>query len=153
MVCLNSRRFVYVFKNRIHDSKTFEYSNSTQKVRILLKKLGEIRKSSSYRDVRVFEYLSYRDFVCLKRVSRFKTPTNLFDLTRCSSFRVLELSRVNCNHFFFNRSFVHKIFLFRLIVPSAIFVFRYLDDARNIKRRNWEGEIARNSKLQYLFQK
>ena len=27
MVCLNSRRFVYVFKNRMHDSKTFECSN------------------------------------------------------------------------------------------------------------------------------
>ena len=49
-----------------------------------------------YRDVRVFEYSSYRDFFCLKKVGRFKGPTNLFDLTRCSSFRIFELSRVNC---------------------------------------------------------
>ena len=33
----------------MHDLKTFECSNSSQKVWILLKKLGEIRKSSSYR--------------------------------------------------------------------------------------------------------
>ena len=34
----------------MHDSKTLECSNSSQKVRVLLKKLGEIRKSSSYRE-------------------------------------------------------------------------------------------------------
>ena len=50
MVCLNSRRFVYVSKNRMYDSETFECSNSSQKVQILLKKLGEIRESSSYRE-------------------------------------------------------------------------------------------------------
>ena len=48
MVCLNSRHFV--FKNRMHDSKKLECSNSSQKARILLKKLGEIRKSLSYRE-------------------------------------------------------------------------------------------------------
>ena len=32
----------------MHDSKTFECSNWSQKVGILLKNLGEIRKSSSY---------------------------------------------------------------------------------------------------------
>ena len=51
---------------------------------------------STYRDVPFFEYSSYKDFFCLKRVSRFKGPTNLFDLTRCSSFPVFELSKVNC---------------------------------------------------------
>ena len=50
MICLNSRRFVYVFKNRMHDSKTLKCSNSSQKVRILLKKLEEIRNRSSYRE-------------------------------------------------------------------------------------------------------
>ena len=34
----------------MYDSKTLECSNSSQKVLILLKKLGEIRKSSSYRE-------------------------------------------------------------------------------------------------------
>ena len=47
---LNSRRLVYVFKNRMGDSKMFECSNSCQKVGVLLKKLGEIRESSSYRE-------------------------------------------------------------------------------------------------------
>ena len=47
---LNSRRLVYVFKNRMGDSKTFECSNSCQKVGVLLKKLGEIRENSSYRE-------------------------------------------------------------------------------------------------------
>ena len=115
MVCLNSRRFVYVFKNQMHDSKTLECSNSSQRV-VLLNSIEKDRRDqkkfelqrenhardrqicSTYRDVRVFEYLSYRDFFCLKRVSRFKGPTNLFDLTRCSSFRVFELLRVNCMH-------------------------------------------------------
>ena len=50
MICLNSRRFVYVFKNRMHDSKTLKCSNSSQKVQILLKKLEEIRNRSSYRE-------------------------------------------------------------------------------------------------------
>ena len=50
IVCLNSRRPAYVFKNRMGDSKTFECSNSCQKVGVLLKKLGEIRESSSYRE-------------------------------------------------------------------------------------------------------
>ena len=66
----------------MHDLKTLECSNSSQKVRILLKMLGEIRKSSSYRekfiqgtdkfvrptyrDVQVFEYPNYRDFFASK---------------------------------------------------------------------------------------
>ena len=50
MVCLNSQRLVYVFENRMGDLKTFECSNSCQKVGILLNKLGKIRKSSSYRE-------------------------------------------------------------------------------------------------------
>ena len=49
MVCLNSRRLAYVLKNRMHDLKPLECLNSSQKVRILLKKLGEIRKCLSYR--------------------------------------------------------------------------------------------------------
>ena len=47
MVCLNSR-MLYVFKNGMHNSKTLESSNFSQKVQILSKKLREIRKSSSY---------------------------------------------------------------------------------------------------------
>ena len=77
MVCLNSRRFVYVFKNRMHDSKTFECSNSSQKVRILLKKLGEIRKSSSYRE----KFIQGTD--------KFVRPTEMF---KFSSIRVIEIS-------------------------------------------------------------
>ena len=50
MVSLNSRRFVDVFKNQMHDSKTLECWNFSQKVRILLNNLGEIRKSSSCRE-------------------------------------------------------------------------------------------------------
>ena len=62
----------------MHDTKTLERSNSSQKARILFKKPGEIGKSSSYRekfiqgtdkfvrptyrDVQVFEYPNYRDF-------------------------------------------------------------------------------------------
>ena len=45
------------------------------------------------------------------------------------------------------------IFLFRKLVRSEIFAFYYQDDARNIKRGNWDRQIARNGKLQYLFQK
>ena len=36
---------------------------------------------------------------------------------------------------------------------SPIFAFWYQDDARNIKRGSRERQIARNGKLQYLFQK
>ena len=37
-----------LLKNGMHNSKTLESSNFSQKVQILLKKLREIRKSSSY---------------------------------------------------------------------------------------------------------
>ena len=47
MVCFDSQRFVYVFKNRMP---------SSQKVRTILKKLEDIRKSSSYREI----HLRYR---------------------------------------------------------------------------------------------
>ena len=115
MARLNSRHFVYVFKNWMHDSKTLACLSSSQQVWILLKKLGEIWESSSYREkfiqgtdkfvrpTEMFEILSIHVIeilFCLRRVSRFKGPTNLFHVKRCSSFRVFELSRVNCTGWF-----------------------------------------------------
>ena len=44
-------------------------------------------------------------------------------------------------------------FLFRKLIRSPIFAFWYQDDARKIKRGSREQRIARNGKLQYLFQK
>ena len=76
MGCLNSRRFVYVFKNRMHELKTFQCSNSSQKVRILLTKLGEIKKSSSYRE----KFIQGND--------KFGQPTEMFEF---SSIRVIEI--------------------------------------------------------------
>ena len=63
--------------------------------------------------------------------------------------------KMTINHFFFNRSFCSQdfCFLFPKLVRSAIFVFYYQDDAGNIKRGNWERQIARNGKLQYSFRK
>ena len=56
------------------------------------------------------------------------------------------------NHFFLNRS--QDFFLFCNLAHSAVFFFfSYQDDARNIKRENWEQKIARYSKLQCLFRK
>ena len=60
----------------MHDSKTFEYSNSSQKVRILLKELGEIRKSSSYRE----KFIQGSD--------KFVRSTKMFEY---SSIRVIEI--------------------------------------------------------------
>ena len=45
------------------------------------------------------------------------------------------------------------LFLFRKLIRSAIFAFCYYYDTRNIKTGDWERQIARNGKLQYLFQK
>ena len=45
------------------------------------------------------------------------------------------------------------LFLFRILICSAIFAFWNQDDARNIKRGNWIRQKARNDKIQYLFQK
>ena len=45
------------------------------------------------------------------------------------------------------------ICLFWKLICSPIFGFWYQDEARNIKRRNRERQIAKNGKLQYLFQK
>ena len=42
---------------------------------------------------------------------------------------------------------------FRKLIRSAIFDFCYQDGARNIKMGNWERQIARHCKLQYLFKK
>ena len=51
------------------------------------------------------------------------------------------------NQFLFNMSFCSQgFFLFRKLVRSAIFAFLYQDDGRNIKRENWEPQIARNDK-------
>ena len=45
------------------------------------------------------------------------------------------------------------IFLFRKLICSPVFGFWFQDDLRNIKRWSRERQIARNGKLQYLFQK
>ena len=79
MVCLKSRRFVYVFENRMNDSKTLECSNSCQKVRILLKKLGEIWK-----------YLSYREKF-IQGIDRFVRSTEMFEFP---SIQVIKRSTV-----------------------------------------------------------
>ena len=44
-------------------------------------------------------------------------------------------------------------FLFCKLIRNAIFDFCDEDDARNIKRRNRERQIARDDKLQYLLYK
>ena len=44
-------------------------------------------------------------------------------------------------------------FLFRKLIPSAIFALWNQDDAGNIKTGNWERQLARNGKLQHLFEK
>ena len=44
-------------------------------------------------------------------------------------------------------------FLFRKLIRSPIFAFWYQDDARNVEKGSRENQIARNGKLQYLFQK
>ena len=44
------------------------------------------------------------------------------------------------------------IFLYHKLIRSSIFAFRYQNDLRNIKRGSRERQIARNGKLQYLFQ-
>ena len=67
---------LYVFKNRMHDSKTFKCSNSSQKIRILLKKLGEVRKSSSYREKFIQE------------TDKFVRPTEMFEF---SNIRFMEM--------------------------------------------------------------
>ena len=51
----------------------------------------------------------------------------------------------------FNRMINH--FFFRKLIWSPIFAFSYQDDGRYIKRGSRERQIARNGKLQYLFQK
>ena len=53
----------------MHDSKTLECSNSSQKVRILLKKLWEIRKNSSYREKFIQE------------TDKFVRPTDMFEFS------------------------------------------------------------------------
>ena len=60
----------------MHDSKTFECSNSMEKVQILLKKLGEVRKSSSYRE----KFIQGTD--------KFVRPTEMFEF---SNIRVIEI--------------------------------------------------------------
>ena len=52
----------------MYDSKRFECSNSSQKVQILLKKLGEIRESSSYRE----KFIQGTD--------KFVQPNEMFEL-------------------------------------------------------------------------
>ena len=56
--------------------------------------------------------------------------------------------------FFITGCFDNQLFfLFRKLIHRPIFAFWYQDNARNIKRRSWKRQIARNGKLQYLFQK
>ena len=46
-----------------------------------------------------------------------------------------------------------RLFFFLKLIRSAIFAFCYQDGAINIKRGNWERQIARNGNLQYLVQR
>ena len=48
---------------------------------------------------------------------------------------------------------INHFFLFSKLNCGAIFDFWNHDDARNIKSGNWEQQIAKNGKLQYLYQK
>ena len=94
-LCLCFQKSNAWFKNVGMFEFSSKSSNSIEKVRRDKKKFWVIEReihlrdrqiSSTYRDVRVFEYWSYRDFFCLKRVSRFKGPTNLLDLPIYFSF-------------------------------------------------------------------
>ena len=60
----------------MHDSQTLECSNSSNKVRILLKKFGEIRKSSIYSEK------------FIQGANKFVRPTEMFEF---SSIRVVEI--------------------------------------------------------------
>ena len=60
----------------MHDSETMECSNSSQKVRILLKRFREIRISSSYREK------------FIQGANKFVPPTEMFEF---SSIRLIEI--------------------------------------------------------------
>ena len=45
----------------------------------------------------------------------------------------------------------NQFFLFPKLICNVVFAFCYQNDARSIKRGNWERQIATDSKLQYLF--
>ena len=49
--------------------------------------------------------------------------------------------------FFLQYIFLLTLFLFRKLVRGAVFAFWYRDDARKIKRKNWERQTTRNGKL------
>ena len=48
---------------------------------------------------------------------------------------------------------INHFFLFSKLNCGTIFDFWNHDDARNIKSGNWEQQIAKNGKLQHLYQK
>ena len=50
--------------------------------------------------------------------------------------------------FFVQQVFLFTLlFLFRKLVRGAVFAFWFQDDARKIKRKNWERQTTRNGKL------
>ena len=57
------------------------------------------------------------------------------------------------NHLFYSRSFCSQDFIYFTSSFTTQFLFFDQDEARNIKRGSWEQKLARNSKLQFLFQK
>ena len=48
---------------------------------------------------------------------------------------------------------INHIFFISQVIRSAIFILWNQDEARNIKKGNWERQMARNDKLVHFFQK
>ena len=95
---------------------------------------------------------SYQIFKISKRFDKEREKTLMQQSMRKERLRKVGLCFITgC----FMKSFnmIINNFLFRKLIHSPIFAFWYQNDARNIKRGSRERQIARNGKLQYLFQK
>ena len=91
--------------------------------------------------------------------------SKLFIYLACAYLRVKGVLMWNLQHiiFIWRRRYwqifksalvcLQPVFLFCKLIRSPIFAFWYQDDERNIKRGSREQQVARNDKLQYLFQK
>ena len=85
----------------------------------------------------------YIIFVCQKDIKCVCVYTYISKVGLYLTDYFMKSLKMAINNFFFNRSFLFtRCFLLRKLVHSTICAFWYQDDTRNIKRGNWEQQIA-----------
>ena len=131
----------------------------SKKAKITLENLNFLRNIS----ISIFKFTTLLDTMKACRwnfINFWKSTNALIRKEKSTHTTVIEKEKLRINVLYFITGCFLKTFkiiiifflLFCKLIRSAIFAFCYQDNAKNIKMRNSEWQIAKNGKLQYLFQ-